>query len=795
MGNRNGEQVKLSQELDKAREKIAELEEQNKQLKEKTQNHQQIIDQMTSGVALHRIILDKQGKPVDYCFLEVNPAFETITGLKREDIISKRVLEVMPDTEQYWIDTYGKVALTGIPAVLENYSAELDKYFKVTAFSPEKERFVTIFEDVTNSRKAEEIQRDREELLTNLFEASPDSIVFSDLKGTIIFCNKKAARVNGYDSSEALMGRNVFEFFSPGEYEKAEKNMQKTLETGTVELVEYELIRDDGNHYFVELSGAVLKNTDGSPRGFLAITRDVTARKEMELSLQKERDFAEKILNTAIDTIFVYEVNTGKALRWNKAFTEISGYSNEEIAAMKAPDSWYSPEDLKIAVPEIEKILEGEDRRITLNLITRDGSTVPTEYTASLVRNSQGEPDYIIAVGRDITERKKSEEVIKKARDLAENANRTKSVFLAKMSHELRTPLNGIIGFTQLLSKDKEALDTSQFEYVKFIRQSGEHLLMMVNDILDLAKIEEDKVELDKTAVQLAPFFEHAYYTIQLQAKHKKQILDITIPDDIGWLFADAKRIKQVLYNLLSNAVKYTGENKRITLTAAADGNELIITIGDEGIGIPPEWQERIFAPFEQVDSSPVKEEGTGLGLSIAKKIIELHQGTITIESKPGEGTVFTIRLPGRSNSPVSPGTRVNQNGSRCGKGSGVYTSRLLVVDDDMLSRSALSLYLKKINIDHDTAESGEKALELYREKKHDIVLLDIQLPEMGGVELLKKIKKINKNTTVFAITALAMKGDKERFLAEGFDRYYSKPLDFDALFTGVIENYKKKCK
>jgi hypothetical protein len=261
--------------------------------------------------------------------------------------------------------------------------------------------------------------------------------------------------------------------------------------------------------------------------------------------------------------------------------------------------------------------------------------------------DTDGNPVTAIGVVQDITELKKSEEKLKSAKIEAEMANKAKSIFLANMSHELRTPLNAILGFSQVLVLDKESLTAQQLENLGYIRESGEHLLEMVSDILDLSKIESGRMEIEKESFDLGNMLTRFPATMQAIADEKDLKLEMDIDPALSMIVADEKRIKEVLYNLLSNAIKFTDTGKKIGIKAWLKEQQIVIEVWDQGMGIATKDLEKIFDPFEQIGKAKHgTSKGTGLGLAITKKLIEAHDGTLSVESKQGQGSRFTVILP-----------------------------------------------------------------------------------------------------------------------------------------------------
>jgi PAS domain S-box-containing protein len=395
----------------------------------------------------------------------------------------------------------------------------------------------------------------------------------------------------------------------------------------------------------------------------------------------------------------------------------------------------------------------------------------------SAIRDSEGEIAHYLAVKEDITDRKAMEDLLWQAKATAEAANRAKSRFLADMSHELRTPLNSILGFSQLLElQGGESLTGKQREYLRWIREGGEHLLDMVNDVLDLSKVEAGKIELEKAPFDPVALIRRVLTTVRSLAAKKHLRLETSLFEDGSVIDADEVRVKQVLYNLLSNAIKFTGREKRIGVEARAEETELVITVWDEGIGIPRDDQARIFEPYTQ--SRARRGEGTGLGLAIVKRLVELHGGSISVESEQGVGSRFIVRLPGlraRVARELLPAGKSRADGS--GDVPDLAGKTALVVDDSPANRALMEKILTAFGCTVLLAASGEEALAVAERVSCDVVFMDIQLPGMNGIEAMRRMREKGARGPLVALTAYAMKGDAERFLAEGFDGFIAKPV------------------
>jgi CheY-like chemotaxis protein/nitrogen-specific signal transduction histidine kinase len=397
--------------------------------------------------------------------------------------------------------------------------------------------------------------------------------------------------------------------------------------------------------------------------------------------------------------------------------------------------------------------------------------------------DEKGNAIRMIGTTTDITTIKNSEKFLLEAKEEAEKANKLKSEFLANMSHEIRTPMNAILGFTEILSLEIE--NEKHKEYIEIISQAGKNLISLLNDILDLSKIEVDKIEITPEEVNIKKLLEELYSLFNVTQKNNEINFTLSISENLKEsVFIDELRLKQILYNLIGNAFKFTKKGS-ISLSASlsSDGQKLIFTISDTGIGIPLDQQELIFESFRQQDAQSTRNYGgTGLGLAISKRLVQLMAGKITLKSEAGRGSVFIVSVPYISTNKVALGTGVTKLKAIELKNTNL---KVLVVEDDLLNRMLIKKMLENIDNSIVVTETtnGVKALELMKETKPDLVFMDLMMPEMDGYEANRRIKENPEfvKIPVIAWTARSMSDEEPKILAE-FDALLNKPSQIEKL-------------
>jgi two-component system sensor histidine kinase/response regulator len=421
----------------------------------------------------------------------------------------------------------------------------------------------------------------------------------------------------------------------------------------------------------------------------------------------------------------------------------------------------------------------------------KDGSQFPVEISARSLNYEDTE--YFLAFIRDIREKKQAQKELQAAKEEAESANQAKSVFLANMSHELRTPLNAILGFSSMMGHDATATP-SQKEKLAVIIKSGEHLLAMINDILDLSKIEAGRIELEENPFDLAALLEEISVMIQSRSREKGLSFVLkTAAVGFPYVSADAGKLRQILINLLGNAVKFTDEGGIIfraateSLPESPERCQIVAEVEDTGPGIPIDRQKEIFEPFVQ-DRVFTTQTGTGLGLSICKNLADLMDGSIEVESEPGKGTLFRVRLPAGIVEAADISAPKVIKPRVIGLAPGQKTRRILIADDHAENRLLLKTLLEGIGFSAVEAENGKEALEAVRKETPDFVWMDMRMPVMDGYEAVRRIRQLPKGDElpVVALTASVFSNQRPQILEAGCDDMVFKPYKEHEIFEAM---------
>ena len=494
--------------------------------------------------------------------------------------------------------------------------------------------------------------------------------------------------------------------------------------------------------------------------------------------LESERRFID-LLNNFNYFSLILDRN-GNILFCNSKVLDTSGYTFKDLSGKNAFDYLIPERSVAPVKDAYEYILRGKTGFYNYETEFRkaDGSVLSIEWNATVLRDNSNYISSVATIGQDITSRKKAEAELIRAKSRAEDSDRLKSIFLSNMSHEIRTPMNAIMGFSSLLGSE-ELSENEKKQYIEIIHNSGDRLLKIINDIIDISKLEARQLTVSFSEFNLTETFRNSIESFrksELLNSKRKVKLKMKIEESFSdiKIFSDKHRFQQVLDNLISNAIKYTEEGEveagfRIVQENGSD--HLEVSIRDTGIGIPNELNEIIFERFRQVDENKYH-EGAGLGLSITKGIIDLLDGKIWFESELNKGTTFYFRIP-----LALPGKKTPADPRKITGIPDLIGKTVIIAEDDYNSFYYLSLLLKNLNASILHAENGAVLMRLVKHKVPDLILLDINMPVMSGFDCLDEMKRLGIKTKIIAQTAYAMSSEKEKCLQSGCDGYIAKPV------------------
>ncbi|SMP08838.1 PAS domain S-box-containing protein [Roseibium denhamense] len=741
--------------------------------------------------------------------LSANPSALRMFGVASfDDLSGKRICDILPEDDANVLpfeccagpspeldDDKARFEVTGRRFDGSRYPVELSLSKTVV---DGRVTYTAILRDLTEQKAAAAKLLQAETRLVDAIESLPDGFVLYDADDRLVMCNSKYKEFYRRSADLIEVGKTFEEIIRDGaqrgQYQVSgealedwvELRMQNHRHPGAP--MEQHL--DDGRWLRVIES----RTSEGGLVGFRV---DITELKKREQELVRSQSLLRNVVSASFDGVIVMDGN-GTVLDYSPSAEEVFGWKAAEIVGEKMSD-YIIPEKYRAMHDAgLEKFLKtGEGpvlgKRIEIEGLHKEGHQIIVELA---IRHTKGERGPLfLGYVRDITERKAAEEALRDAKEKAEAANEAKAKFLAMMSHEIRTPMNGVLGILSLL-RDTD-LDPDQKSYVKTARDSGRSLLELINDILDFSKLEAGRTELETAPFRLKTVVRSIVDLFMPIAQEKGIGMELIYPADVPQVVtSDAGRLRQVLLNLVSNAVKFT-ELGSIRITVSVDKDDPVrpvfrFSVQDTGIGIPKDRHESLFGDFVTIDSSYTKKQGgTGLGLAISKRISDLMGGEILVESLPGAGSTFHFCVPLElaDEQAELPEPEVAMLEEHIPDGLTV-----LVAEDNATNQIVVSHALQRAGCDIDIANNGKEAVIAAQNRDYDCILMDISMPEMDGLEATRHIQNghRNTNTPVIALTAYALRGDRERFLAAGMADFLSKPVEKQDLLACIARNVRR---
>ncbi len=719
-----------------------------------------------------------------------NEAFCHMTGYAPDEIIGRSPVELCrgPLTDQTVLQQLLDAFFRGetMAADLVFHRKDQSWFWGNTSIQPLKDKsnviteFFGIIQDVT----AEKDQEEKMKVLSQIAEDNINAVIIADKDGRITWTNKSFTTMTGY-APEEVIGKK------PGDLLQGPETDRDTIaylgrqisrgEPFNTEIINY---TRQGEKYWLRIQGQAIKNSRGEITGYFALEEDITREKESERRFRK-------VLESIGDNVWEHDFSTGTTY-FSKSYDHFLGYSTEELTNNQL--LWWNgvhQDDLHLLEESDRRYRnrEADSHNLEYRIIHKDGSIHwVLDRGVTIARNLAGEPLRIVGTHTDITAQKKLEAELIKSREHAEMLARTKETFLANMSHEIRTPMNAIMGMSNQLAKT--ALNTQQAFYLNTINTAAENLLVIINDILDLSKIEAGKLTVEQIAFEPAKVIDHARQVLLHKAEEKGLTLTCSVFDAsiAPVLIGDPYRLNQVMLNLISNAIKFT-EKGGVDIQCKVVQNEamtqtLEVTLADTGIGMEPEFVERLFDKFSQeYESVSRKYGGTGLGMSICKELVELMGGTMAVRSNKGEGSTISFCIPFAKGAhlPLAEKTDVAiREGFLKGK-------RIMVADDNDMNRLVAATILENYGAVIQEAVNGRVAVMMALQAKPDLILMDIQMPEMNGYEATRQLRKEQFTMPIVALTANAIRGEQEKCLKAGMNDYVTKPFKEEDLLRTLM--------
>ena len=685
--------------------------------------------------------------------------------------------------------------------------------------------YLLIGTDNTARKQAEEALLKAGALQSAIFNSANFSSIATDAKGVIQIFNVGAERMLGYAAADVMNKITPAEISDPQEVIARAKALSVELSTtitpgfealvfkasrGIEDIYELTYIRKDGSRFPAVVSVTALRDAQNVVIGYLLIGTDNTARKQVEEEQKKldqrlrdQQFYTRSLIESNIDALMTTDPS-GIITDVNKQMEALTGCTRDELIGAPFKNYFTDPERAEAGIKLV--LSQKKVTNYELTASARDGKKTVVSYNATTFYDRDRKLQGVFAAARDVTERKRFEVALQEtnvelesAKSAAEKANLAKSDFLSSMSHELRSPLNAILGFAQLLESTSPLPTASQKENIAQILQAGWHLLKLINEVLDLAVVESGKMSLSPESVSLAEVISECQAMMEPQAKQRG--ISMTFPQlDIPcYVHADRTRVKQVLINLLSNAIKYNREQGTVEVKCTTTSPERIrISFKDTGAGLPPEKLTQLFQPFNRLGQESRAGEGTGIGLVMSKRVVELMEGAIGVESTVGVGSVFWIELL----LTTAPTFLVASSESTTAIQARIPTAArlrtLLYVEDNPANLTLVEqLIARRSDIRLLTAVNGTLGIEIARASQPEVILMDINLPGISGIEALKILREdpATAHIPVVALSANAMQRDTKKGMEAGFFYYLTKPIkvnEFMDALDGALEFAEK---
>lgn len=703
-------------------------------------------------------------------------------GLDAEQMIGRHLWQdIYPDLQDtpLYLERHRGMSerLTG---EIVNFYPHWQRWYAMRFFPTEDGGQSTLFQDITERAEAEET-RSR---LAAIVESSEDAIIGKNLDGFITSWNRSAERLFGYTVKE-IVGQPVTVLMPPERYDEEAEILRHFGRGERVEHFETVRRRKDGTYFDVSLTASPVKNAEGEVIGASKIVRDITARKQAEDALRTSEEFKRSIIESSPDCIKVLDLH-GNLLSLEVGH-DLFGISDFKPFIGKSwIDLWLNPEDRAAAVAAVAAAVAGETGKFVGFFRTMNGLDKWWDVAVAPIRHATGKPIRLLAVSRDVTVGRLLEEALVARAEQLARADRSKDEFLAMLAHELRNPLAPMRNAAELL-KTENATEENRAQALRIMGRQIENMSRLLEDLLDVSRITEGKIELRRKPVQLESILTAAVSLLRTTCAEHRQKLTVSLPKQPVFLNADATRLEQVFGNLLANAYKYSGDGSHISISTElflnAEPPEVVVTVRDDGAGIDPELLPHIFGLFVQASRSLDRSHGgLGIGLTLVQRLVNLHGGSVQVHSEGlGCGAAFVVHLPILTEAPFA---EESSPSSLAVPSSLESKRRILIVDDNTDAALSLSTLQQMLGHETRTAFTGPDAIAAATAFLPDFMLLDIGLPGMDGFEVARRIRAIPElaGVRLMAMSGYGREEDREEAKQAGFDLYIVKPIDLTFL-------------
>jgi PAS domain S-box-containing protein len=604
----------------------------------------------------------------------------------------------------------------------------------------------------------------------------------------ITYANDEAIRLIKAKNREEVIGKSVLQYIHPDSKESVIQRMKEVvMDDHASKIVEEKFISNGGDAIYVEIKA--IPTVFEHQNAVQVIIHDISERKRTQ---DKIKQLSQAVEQSPVAIVITNKMGFIEYV--NPKFIETTGYSLDEILG-KNPRILKSRHTYTNEYKQLwETITSGNEWFGEFHNKKKDGTLYWESASISPILNAQGITTHYIAIKEDITERKLIEKQLIKAKEKAEESDRLKLAFLANMSHEIRTPMNGILGFTELLKEQGLSSDVQQ-EYIKIIRKSGKRMLNIINDIISISKVESGQIEVTLSETNVNEQIEYLQTFFKPEAVQKNIALFLTkeLTSKDTFIKTDKEKVYAILTNLIKNALKFTNEGS-IEFGCEKKGNYLEFFVKDTGLGISDSHKIIIFERFRQANDTVSRtHEGSGLGLAISKAYVEMLGGKLWVESEEGKGSTFYFTIPFHSEHVIKEKIVAEKSNSDVKEENKIKDLKVLIVEDDAISKLLITIAVKPFSKEILKVSTGFEAIEACHSNPDiDLVMMDINMPEMGGYEATKKIREFNKDIVIIAQTANGMQSDHDKAIAVGCTDYISKPINITSL-SKLIQKYFKK--